>query len=1097
MQKKSTSLRLIREFMKFSGIQFLLIVIFSGATIASPVRTYGQSILEKRVTLHADNQKIRSILSSIEKSAHIKFSYNPQSIAVDTKVSFKCIDKQLGEILDDLLSQANLTFEVVGDYIVVTERNSQTDNEAQSSAFTVSGMVTDDQNDPLPGVNILVKGSATGTTTDTNGKYILTVPEGTETLVFSFIGFAPQEIQIQGRTVIDVVMNADVLSLQEVVVIGYGAVEKKDLTGAVGSLDANVIATTSLPDAGGALQGRVAGVNIEKNVGRPGSGFTINVRGLTSINNSTSPLYVIDGIPTTEGMTDLNPSDIESIDVLKDASATAIYGSRGANGVVVVTTKRGKAGRFSISFDGNYGVRTPSNLPDMMSGDEYVRWRTDLFRNQGKSIDRSNADFFTASEWDMIDNGQYTDWIDLVLRTGFQTSNTLTASGGDDKGTFALSVGQLKEEGTVPGQDYKRYNVRLNLSRKFLEKWEAGGNLYFTRSIQNQGSYEALRSAYRMPPVGKPYDDAGKKQFFAWRSDFVTNPLFEWEKDGEIRENKRNRVFGNIYLQVEPLKGLTLRSQLSPQVIFQRNGEYYGQWSKAGAGKIANTTAVYATSDYFGYVLDNQITYNKQLDKHNINATVVHSLQLEEWETSNQGARNFPYNSEWYNLDATALSNVTASQTDYRKRTLASVLGRVQYDFSDKYLVTVSGRYDGSSRLAEGNKWAFFPSAAIAWRVSQEDFLQNFQALNNLKIRLSYGTSGNDAVAIYGTQANVSAKNYDFNGTVTPAYYKNQLANPDLTWERTTELDLGIDFGFFNDRVTGTIDLYRRNSKDLIMQRQLPETAGWTSIWDNVGWVRNSGIELALNTVNIQSGSFTWTTGFVFDSNKNEIVELYGAKKDDVGNKWFIGKPIQSNFDYEFAGIWQTADADRALQYNQKPGQVRVTDRDNDGDIDADDRMIIGQRTPKWSGSITNTLKYKNWDFSVYIYTRQGQQLQSTFYSSFIGLEGNYNNVNVPYWTESNPSNEYFQPGNRGRFFDAFRYRDVSFVRVGNISLGYSFPQDILSRLRMQKLRVYATATNPFTFTKYPGFDPEWADENTWGEATGFSTYLLGLNVSF
>lgn len=1103
MKKNTTLIRLVLAFMKFSGLQIFLIILFSGVALGSPSEILGQSILEKRVTLNADNQKIKNVLTSIEKSVRVKFSYNPQSISVDKKVSFEYHNRKLGEILEEVLSQANLTFEEVGNYIVITDKSSSIDQSSvvtDYGAFTVAGTVKDEQGIALPGVNVIIKQSTIGTTTDANGNYTLNVPEGTETLIFTFIGYEAQEISIQNRSTIDVVMVPDIKSLQEVVVIGYGTVEKKDLTGAVGSLDANVISATTITDAAGAIQGRIAGVNIEKNVGRPGSGFQITVRGLNSLSTTNTvkgPLYVIDGFPTTEGITDLNPNDIESIDILKDASATAIYGSRGANGVVVVTTKKGKSGRFSIQYDGNYGIRTPSNLPDMMSGEEYVRWRTDLFTNQGKSTDRSNADFFTAEEWDIIDNGRYTDWLDLILRNGIQTSNTITASGGDDKGTFALSVGQLKEEGTVPGQDFKRYNIRLNVSRKFLSKWEAGGNLYFARSIQNLGSYETLRSAYRMPPVAYPYDATGKPRFFSYRNDFATNPMFEYEKDGEIRENKRNRIFGNLYLQVQPIEGLTLKSQLSPQVVYQRNGEYYGQFSKAGSGKIANTVASYGTSDYFGYVLDNQVNYTKQIDKHTVNATAVHSVQLEEWEATSQSAKNFPFNSGWDNLDAVSKENINLSQTDYRKRTLVSVLGRVQYGFDDKYLVTVSGRYDGSSRLAEGNKWAFFPSAAVAWRISQESFLQGSQTLNDLKLRVSYGVSGNDAIDIYGTQSNVSQKFYDFNGTATPAYYKNQLANSNLTWEKTTEIDIGLDFGFLNDRITGTGDFYRRNSKDLIMKRQLPETSGWIEIWDNVGWVRNTGIELALNTVNIQTGNFSWTTGFVFDSNRNEIVELYGAKKDDVGSKWFIGEPIQVNYDYQFDGIWQTSEADEALQYGQKPGQIKVKDQDDNGVIDAEDRRIIGQRTPKWSGSITNTLKYKNWDFSVYVYTRQGQQLQSTFVSSFMGLEGNYNNVNVDYWTESNPSNKYPQPGNRGKYFDSFRYRDVSFVRVGNISLGYNFSESVLNKLKMQKLRIYGTAMNPFTFTEYPGYDPEWADENTWGEATGFSTYLLGVNVAF
>jgi hypothetical protein len=379
--------------------------------------------------------------------------------------------------------------------------------------------------------------------------------------------------------------------------------------------------------------------------------------------------------------------------------------------------------------------------------------------------------------------------------------------------------------------------------------------------------------------------------------------------------------------------------------------------------------------------------------------------------------------------------------------------------------------------------------------MSEENFFKSLDYLSNLKLRLSYGVSGNDAVAIYGTQSNISQKNYDFNGEISTSYYKSGLSNHDLTWEKTYEINIGVDYGFLRNRINGTIDFYQRDAKDLIMKRELPETSGWEKVWDNIGWVRNKGIELGINTANIQTENFSWNTSIVFDTNRNEIVELYGEKKDDVGNKWFIGESIQSNYDYQFDGIWQSDEAELAAKYGQAPGQIKVKDLNKDGVIDSSDKKIIGQRTPKWSGSITNTLKYKNWNFSAYVYTRQGQQIYSTFKSTFMSLEGNYKNVAVDYWTEDNPSNKYFQPGNKGKYFNSFRYSDVSFVRVGNISLGYSIPENVLKQINISKLRIYFTMTNPFTFTSYEGFDPEWADQNTWGTATGYSTYLLGVNL--
>lgn len=1085
------------KLLRLMKISIILAIVGTMGVFATT--TYSQ---ETKLSLKLDNVTIKELFETIGEKSEFSFWYSNRELNDKNIVTLSVKDQSINTILELALKNQNLAYEIK-DKVVVIYRPNDVINYQQRK---VTGTVKDaNTGEPLPGVNVLVEGTTMGVVTDMDGKYSLDLSNPDAVLNFSFVGYLTEKVSTQGKTVLDILLVPDVKSLEEVVVVGYGTVKKKDLTGSVGSIEASVISSASLPSAASALQGRIAGVNIERNVGRPGGDYKIRVRGLSSIKNSnSSPLYVIDGIPTTEGLNDLNPNDIDKIDILKDASATAIYGSRGANGVIIVSTKKGKEGKMSIQYDGYYGYRVASNLPDMMNGPEYVKWRTDLFTRQGKSTDRSNTDFFTSDEWALIDAGNYTDWIDLILRKGVQMSNTLTATGGDEKGSFALSIGQLKEEGTVPGQDFNRYNMRLNVNRKFLKKWEAGGNLYFTYSKQNEGSYDILRSAYRLPQVAKAYDETGQPKFFAFRNDFVTNPLFE--ADGEIRENRRYRAFGNIFLQVEPIKGLTLRSQFSPQMVYKRNGFYQGQYSKGGGAKIANTVATYYTNDNIGYVLDNQVNYTKSFGKHNINFSFVNSIQYDQWEAANQASRNFPYNSKWYNLDAVAQSDITASQTDYQQRTLVSYLGRFQYTLSDKYLFTLSGRSDGSSRLAEGNKWAFFPSAAFAWRVSEESFMKSFNKLTNLKLRLSYGVTGNDAVDIYGTQAAVNPMYYDYGGTVSASYYKNRLANHDLTWEKTTEFNIGIDYGFFDNRINGAIDVYQRDAKDLIMERQLPQTTGWTSVWDNVGWAMNRGLEISLNTVNIETENFSWNTNIIFDTNKNEIVELYGAKKDDVGNKWFIGEPIQVNYDYEFDGIWQTDEANNIeeggkvikygyLQYKQTPGEVKVKDLDNNGVIDSKDKKVIGQLSPKWTGSITNTFKYKNWDLSANIYTRQGAQLYSTFLSTFMSLEGNYKNMNVDYWTPENASNKYPQPGNKGKYFDSMRYCDVSFIRVGNITLGYTLPKKVLNKINVNNLRVYFTTNNPFTFTAYPGYDPEWADMNTWGEATGYTTYLFGIKL--
>lgn len=1075
--------------MKFK--RFIVLCALSLSTVVS--------FAVNKITLNYNKAQLGIVLKEIARQSGYTFVYSDQVVNEGNSVTIKVKKASINQTMDLLVNQTDFSYYIEGKKIYLTKkitiRRDIKEQTQKGKKIKVTGMVRDETGEPIIGASVFIKGTQGGTITDINGNFIVEAVEGT-TLLFSYMGYKPTEVII-GKDPIDVKLISEQQTLDDIVVIGYGSVKRSDLTGSVSSLESSTIMAASQTNAVDAMQGKIAGVNITRNAARPGGTYSITVRGVNSLNNNQGPLWVIDGIPTSSDARDINPADIEKIDVLKDASATAIYGSRGAGGVIIVTTKQGNKGRFSINYDGYYGIRVASHLPDMMNGEEYVQYRTDLYNKLGRSTDRSNAEFFTSSEWDIIDSGRYTDWIDLVLHTGQQYSNTLTASGGDDKGTFSLSLSQLHEEGTIDDQDFNRYNMHLGINRKFTDKWEAGGSLYFTHSKQNLGSYETLRSAYRLPPVATPYDDESNLTYHVYRNDAVSNPLLESSEDGEHRETKRYRMFGNIFLQFKPIEGLTFRSQFAPQFIYKREGVSIGSNAKNSTGLAANTNSEYHQTTHWGYVWDNQITYERMFGKHKLMATGIQSIQYEDWEYSDQKAKNFPYNSQWYNMDAVNLSDVTQSATNYEKKTLASFLGRLQYSFYDRYLFTLSGRYDGSSRLAEGNKWAFFPSAAIAWRITEENFLEAVNWLNNLKLRLSYGVTGNDAVSIYGTQSGVSQKSYDFGGTTVTSYYKSGLANKNLTWEKTFELNLGLDFALFNSRINGSLDLYQRDSKNLIMKRNIPVTSGWSSIWDNIGWVRNCGVEIMLNTVNVQRKNFSWTTNISFTYNKNEIIELYGEKSDDVGNKWFIGEPVRVNYDYVFDGIWQTSEADEASKYGQSPGQVKVKDINNDGVINASDKQILGQKDPKWIGGLTNTFTYRNIDLSIYIYTQQGAQLQDAFMSTLMTYDGNYKQVAVNYWTEQNPSNEWPQPGNKGKYYDSMRYVDVSFVRVGSITLGYNFGKQLIQKLGINKLRLYFTTNNPFLFTSYKGFDPEWATQNTWGTVTGYTTYLFGVKLDF
>lgn len=758
---------------------------------------------------------------------------------------------------------------------------------------------------------------------------------------------------------------------------------------------------------------------------------------------------------------------------------------------MIVTTKRGKSGKTTISYDGYIGTRTPTHLPDMMNGPEYVEFRTQMFLAQGKDTSRNNSAFFTPSQWKNIDEGKYTDWPSLVLENGLQMNHNITASGGDEKTMFSISAGLLTEDGNVSPEGFKRYSLRGNVDRQINDKWKAGLNLYFSQTLTNTGSYEALRSSFRLPPMTNPYDSTGEKVWRVYGNDGVTSPFFDQEND--LRQERNFLTFGNLYVQFQPINNLILKSTISPNYRTSRFGSYYGPLSKAGLG--INSGATNNTSEQFTWVLDNQAIYSRRFNNHNLNATIVQSLQKDRYETNAINVFDLPYESLWYNLNtASDILNVGSSFT---QSTLASFMGRFNYSFKDKYLLTATGRWDGSSRLAEGNQWGVFPSGSFAWRISKEDFMKNVSAVNDLKFRVSYGVTGNDRVSPYSTQATLGQTYYDFGGELAPGYAPSQLPNKNLTWETTQEVNLGLDFSLLQNRIYGSVDVYDRKIDNILLSRQLPAPSGWSSITDNVGKLRNKGIEIGLSTINIRSEKFTWRTDFVFDANKNAILELSTGKQDDVGSRLFIGQPVQVNYDYVFDGIWQTGDKDLAATYNQKPGQIRVKDINNDGVINADDRQIIGKRVPDWTGSIATYFKYGNFDLYAMAYTRQGEQFTSSFDATLMNYNQNYNQVKIDYWTPEKPSQTHFQPGNPGPYSGIINYRDVSFIRINNITLGYTFSRAILERVKINSLRIYATATNPFLFSKYEGFDPEWTSQNTYGTAVSFASYLFGINISF
>lgn len=978
---------------------------------------------------------------------------------------------------------------------------------SQFMAKTVTGTVTSESGEKLPGVNVVIKGTQKGTATDENGNFRIEVADDNSVLTFSFIGYIKQELLVGTRTTLNVTLKPDDMSLNEVVVVGYGEIKKTDLTGAVASVQTKDIVRANPVVAARAIQGQVAGATVTKSSNKPGAGYSITIRGENTVNNSTEPLVVIDGLMGGD-INNLNPNDIQSMDVLKDASSTAIYGARGANGVIIITTKKGLSGKPRVSYDSYVGIKMPAHVPRLMNTEEFYKVTfTD------RVLEGATGATFTAAETANINAGKTTDWVDLITAPGIQMSHNISVSGGSEKTTYRFSGGFLNEDGNVLYTGFKRYNLNAGLDSKLGERFKVGFTTYLTYSDQNVGSGESLRNAYRARPMGTVYysdlanpsenGDLNIDGYAFWmgiNDKQVGNPLTDIDPKTSKLQTTTMNAMANAYGEVTLLKGLTFRSSLSASYTSQRLGDFRGQWSKSQIG--AKPRAQYDNRTIGNYTIDNILNYNLDFGKHKITATALQSAFYQRNEAYSIAVRDLPYASDWYALNTAAtISGINSSLIE---RSILSYMGRINYSYNDKYLLTLTGRSDGASQLAEGNKWAFFPSVAFAWRLGDEQFINSLNVFSNLKLRLSYGQVGNSTVNPYSTQAGLLNTGYDFDGAAAYGFAPLNLANKDLRWERSKELNLGIDFGFFKNRIAASLEIYNRKTDDLILNQKLPTTTGFTQVIANVGKIENKGVELTLNTVNISKQNFNWNTTFAFTRNQNKLLELYGnGQTVDKGNNLFVGYPIRANFDFQFDGIWQTADKDLATKYKQVPGSVRVVDQNNDGQISStdaiDDRTYLGTQLPNWILGITNRFKYKNVDFSFFTYYRNGVQYRNNTLAGTFGEIGStrYNKLaGLDYWRSDNPSNTFFGTVAANPYRNAIFYQDASFLRISDITLGYTLGNRALNKVKMSNARLYLQVLNPFVFSNFTGFDPEF-NSAIFQDDVPSATYSFGVNISF
>ena len=975
-----------------------------------------------------------------------------------------------------------------------------------SQVKTISGQVTDQSTgESLPGVNILAKSTSTGTVTDIDGNYRLTVADEVATLVFSSIGYLTVEEAINNRNTINLNLAPDIQSLEEVVVVGYGTQKKSDVTGAVSSVSSEALAETPAGNVLQQSQGRLAGVDIVPNNGSPGADVQIRVRGNRSITAGNGPLYVIDGIPTTANISDFNPNDIASLEVLKDASAVAIYGSRGANGVILITTKKGSAGKPVISYNGYYGIKQPIENLNMMNAQQFT-----AYTRTARGIDPNDASqddtFLSDVEVTNLQNGVSTDWLDAFIGTGQQQDHQLSVSGGSDAVTYYLSGAYFDEQGIIENTDFRRYSVRANINADLSDRLSIGLSSTVTAGLRNQINNNPYRNTLRSSPLVTPLDENG--EFLAYpnpRDGLLTNPLLPFQPNQYIDETKGLRLFANIYGEYDITDGLTFRLNFGPDYSTSRRGRYTGTLDES-----VSTASIEDEID-FAYTLENILTYDKTFGDHGLNVVGLFGIQESRSEENETEAQDIPVErSTFYDLGSAA--TITGIDSELEDWTLHSYMGRINYRFKDRYLLTLTGRADGSSRLAEGNKWAFFPAVSAGWVVSEEGFFPT-STISFLKVRASYGEVGNTSIDPFQTLGGLARSTYAFGSNEGFGYRQDQIANEDLSWEISKTTNVGLDFGLWEDRITGTAEYYVTNTEDLLLRRFIPITSGYESILQNIGATRNQGWEFTLASRVINSnGGFQWNIDLNVFSNNEEIVELSSGQRDDVGNQWFIGEPINVFYDFQQVGIWQEGEVTEAEAQGQEPGDIKIADvngRDENGEltdqpdgmINSDDRTVLGSTVPDWSGGITNRFRYKGFDLSVLVYARQGQLLRSRYHDLDNNeWQGRYNALNLDYWTPTNPVNTFPLPdaGNAPLYANAVRYFDGSFVKIKNITLGYNFPTPLIERIGLTSLRLYATANNAFIFSEYDTVDPE-----TSNGVVGFNssltaaTYIFGLNFKF
>jgi TonB-linked SusC/RagA family outer membrane protein len=959
----------------------------------------------------------------------------------------------------------------------------------------VRGVVKSQAGETLIGANILVKGTNFGTVTEVDGTFSLQVPGPDAVLVFSYTGFGTQEIRVGSQSVLEVTLSSTMLGLEEIVVIGYGTQRRKDLTGSVTRVSEQTLKEVPAPNLISQLKGRTAGVSIVSNSSTPGAQGQIRIRGNRTLTTSSGasdgldgPLVVVDGIPYG-GLNDINPDDIASIDILKDASATAIYGSRGAGGVILVTTKRGTVGKPVLSYDGYHGFTSLVGKYNIMNGAEYAKFKEDA-ATYNRTTPGTSSYNLTTAEKEALAAGISTDWQDLIFKDGFMTNHQLGLQGGVENTQYSLGAGYFNETGIIPNQDFQRYNVRVTLDQKIGKRVKIGLNTINTLTYANNPGGGGVPSGLvRLTPLASPYNPDGtvnlNPAIGSIDAAIYINPLTLITKADAILSRSRSiRTFNSLYAEVNLIEGLKYRFNAGlnySQSHFNGYGPPLTYVNNATVQSASN--ADISNTEYWNYNFQHLLYYDKVFaEKHRVGFTALFEVTKDHALGSSFNVKGVPADYILTSNFALASGQPTGSGS-FSEVGLLSYMGRLNYAFDSRYLLTLTMRRDGSSTLSPGNQYFNYPAIGLGWNILEESFLKNQKIFSQLKLRGGWGISGNRNVGAYATLGALSSGYYNF-GTSTSGqqlgYTVTSLPASDLGWQSTSQVDIGLDFGLFEDRIIGKIDVYQQKTKDILLSVPLPPSNGASSTLKNLGKTEGKGIETAL-TFDIfrNPNGFNWSADMTYFFNREEITQL--TTPTELFNKgagWFVGHPLTVIYDYKKLGIWQQSDADDGTLKKQTapvqfPGQIKVEDLNGDGKITADDRQIIGNFQPKWEGGLTNRFSFKKFDLSIVMYARMGMKVSVPYLTGDAAGTGGFaffnqsrvNQMKIDYWTKDNPTNAFPAPDANSAvafFGSTLGYYDGSFIKCRSINLGYNLSNSMFTKAGINSARIYANITNPF-----------------------------------